>query len=88
LRLDTKPPLGTDATSGTAGIVQTKKARMAAAVQWCWNIAAAAPNKRVRPPGAGDLGKRLQTARLGDAPADRAVTFKQNGNCLPRGYFY
>jgi hypothetical protein len=49
---------------GTAGIVEAKKALMAAAVQWHWNVATAPPVKKVRWPSAGDLGKRLQTARL------------------------
>jgi hypothetical protein len=50
--------------SATANIVETKPARLAAAVQWQWNIATAPPEKKARPPGAGDVGKRLQTARL------------------------
>jgi hypothetical protein len=49
---------------GTAGIVESKKARLAAAVQWQWNVATAPPEKKVRRPSAGDLGKRLTTARL------------------------
>ena len=32
---------------GTAGIVESKKARLAAAVQWHWNIATAKPETKV-----------------------------------------
>jgi hypothetical protein len=49
---------------GQGGIVEAKAARMAAAVQWHWNMATALPEKKVRWPSAGDLGKRLRTARL------------------------
>jgi hypothetical protein len=49
---------------GTAGIVEAKEARLAAAVQWHWNLATAPPEKKVRRPSAGDLGRRLSTVRL------------------------
>ena len=49
---------------GTAGIVEAKAARIAQTVQHHWKIATAAPIKKVRWPSAGNLGKRLQTARL------------------------
>jgi hypothetical protein len=49
---------------GQAGIVEAKKARLAAAVQWQWNVVTATPQAKPRRPSAGDLGKRLQTARL------------------------
>jgi hypothetical protein len=49
---------------GTAGTVEAKAARIAQAVQYHWNVATAKPEKKVRWPSAGDLGKRLQTARL------------------------
>ena len=49
---------------GTAGIVEAKAAQLAAAVQFHWDVATAPPEKKVRWPSAGDLGKRLQTARL------------------------
>jgi hypothetical protein len=49
---------------GTAGIVEAKATLMAQAVQQQWNIATAAPEEKVRWPSAGDLGKRLQSARL------------------------
>jgi hypothetical protein len=49
---------------GTAGIVDAKAARLAQAVQYHWIVATAPPAKQVRWPSAGDLGKRLQTARL------------------------
>lgn len=49
---------------GTAGIVEAKAALMMQAVQHHWNIATAPPEDKVRRPSAGDLGKRLQTARL------------------------
>jgi len=45
---------------GQAGIVEAKAARMAAAVRWH-----GAAEKKVRWLGARDLGKRLQTERLG-----------------------
>jgi hypothetical protein len=48
---------------GQAGIIEAKAARMAQAVQHQWNIVTAAPEEKVRWPSAGDLGKRLQTAR-------------------------
>jgi len=49
---------------GTANIVEAKKALAAAAVQFHFNAATAPPEQKVRPPSAGDAGKRLQTARL------------------------
>jgi hypothetical protein len=49
--------------AGTAGVVEAKKARMAQAVRQSWNIVTATPAQKVRPT-AGNLGKRLQTARL------------------------
>jgi hypothetical protein len=49
---------------GTAGIIEAKAALMAQAVQHQWNIVTAAPEEKVRRPSAGDLGKRLETARL------------------------
>ena len=48
---------------GTAGIVEAKKALMAAAVQHQWNVYTATPQATQRRAGAGDLG-RLQTVRL------------------------
>jgi hypothetical protein len=45
-------------------MAEAKAAVMAQAVQHQWNITAAAPEKKVRWPSAGDPGKRLQTARL------------------------
>jgi hypothetical protein len=50
--------------AGTAGIVESKKARMDRAVRQAWNIVTATPAKIQRKPSAGNLGKRLQTARL------------------------
>jgi hypothetical protein len=47
-----------------AGWIEAKKARLATAVQHQFNIVTAAPQAKVRRPSAGDLGKRLQTARL------------------------
>ncbi len=49
---------------GTPDIVAIKKARIDAAVPMHWNAATAPPEKKIRWPGAGDLGRRLQTARL------------------------
>jgi hypothetical protein len=49
---------------GIGGQIEAKKARIDAAVKWHWNLATAPPEKIVRRPSAGDLGKRLQTARL------------------------
>jgi hypothetical protein len=49
---------------GTAGIVEAKKARMDRAVRQAWNAVTATPGQKVRKPSAGNLGKRLQTARL------------------------
>jgi hypothetical protein len=49
---------------GTAGIVEAKAARIAQAVCQSWQIVTAKPKKKVRWPSAGDLGRRLQTARL------------------------
>jgi len=49
---------------GPAGIVEAKAARIAQAVQYHWNVATAPPTKKVGWPSAGDLGKRLRTARL------------------------
>ena len=53
---------------GTAGIVEAKAALMAQAVERQFNIVTAsptaAPDLLVRKPSAGDLGRRLQTARL------------------------
>jgi hypothetical protein len=46
------------------GTVEAKAARIAQAVQHHWNIATAPPTKKIRRPSAGDIGKRLQTARL------------------------
>jgi hypothetical protein len=48
---------------GAAGIIEAKKA-LAAAVQFHFNAATAPPDQKVRRPSAGDLGKRLTTARL------------------------
>jgi hypothetical protein len=50
---------------GTAGIVERKKAQLATAVEWHWNMATDPLDKQIRPPSAGDLGTRLQTERLG-----------------------
>jgi hypothetical protein len=47
---------------GQAGLAQARKARMAAAIRWQWNVATAPPEKKIRWPSAGDLGKRLTTA--------------------------
>jgi hypothetical protein len=47
--------------AGTAGI--SKKAQMADAVRQAWNTVMALQAQKVRP-SAGNLGKRLQTARL------------------------
>jgi Asp/Glu/hydantoin racemase len=49
---------------GVAGIVEAKAALMAQAVAHQFNIVTAAPEQKVRQPSAGDIGKRLQTARL------------------------
>jgi hypothetical protein len=49
---------------GTANIAEGNAAQMAAAIQWSFNTVTAPPIKPVRWPSAGDLGKRLQTARL------------------------
>jgi hypothetical protein len=49
---------------GTDGIVEAKAALMMQAVQHQWNIVTAAPEEKVRWPSAGDLGRRLQTAKL------------------------
>jgi hypothetical protein len=49
---------------GSDGIVEAKTALMMQAVQDQFNILTAAPEQKVRQPSAGDLGKRLQTARL------------------------
>jgi hypothetical protein len=49
---------------GKAGIIEARKARFAAAVAHQFNVITAPPKKKIRRPGAGDLGKRLQTARL------------------------
>ena len=38
---------------------------MAAAIHWQSNVATAPPDRKVRWRSAGDLGKRLQAARLG-----------------------
>ena len=50
--------------AGIGGQIEAKKARIDAAVRWHSNIATAPPEKKVRRPSAGNLGKRLQTARL------------------------
>jgi hypothetical protein len=62
---------------GIGGQIEAKKARMAAAVAHSWNVVAAPPAKpqamplwkqpdeaKPRRASLGDLGKRLQTARL------------------------
>jgi hypothetical protein len=49
---------------GQAGIVEAKKPRIAQAVQMSWNAVASQPTNKPRRRSAGDLGKRLQTARL------------------------
>jgi hypothetical protein len=49
---------------GRGGIIEARKARLAAAVQWQWNVVTAPPEKKIRPPSAGDLVRRPQTARL------------------------
>jgi hypothetical protein len=49
---------------GTAGIVEARKAQMAATVQWLWNEAMAVREQKIRRQSTGDLGKRLQSARL------------------------
>ena len=50
---------------GPAGTVEAKAARIAQAIQHHWNVVTATPQaKPPRRPSAGDLGKRLQTARL------------------------
>ena len=64
---------------GTAGIVEGKKAALAAAVRHQWNVVTATPEApqamplwkrpdeaktQPRRASAGDLGKRLQTLRL------------------------
>jgi hypothetical protein len=49
---------------GQAGIIEANKARLAAAVQQQFNVVTASPQNKPRRTSAGDLGKRLQTARL------------------------
>jgi hypothetical protein len=49
---------------GVGGQIEAKKARIDAAVKWQRNLATASPEKKVRRPSAGNLGKRLTTARL------------------------
>jgi hypothetical protein len=52
---------------GQANIIETKAALMSPAVAHQFSVitgAPAAPNDKVRKPSAGDIGKRLQTARL------------------------
>jgi hypothetical protein len=49
---------------GIGGQIEAKKARIDAAVKWQWNLATAVPEKKVRRPSAGDLGKRLPTVKL------------------------
>jgi hypothetical protein len=49
---------------GIGGQIEANKARLDAAVRWQWNVATAPPEKTIRWPSAGDLGGRLQTARL------------------------
>jgi len=49
---------------GQTNIVETKAAMLAQAVAHQFNIVTAAPEEKVRWPSAGDLGKRLETARL------------------------
>jgi hypothetical protein len=49
---------------GVAGTVEAKATAMARAVQQQFDIVTAAPEQKVRRPSAGDLGKRLTTARL------------------------
>jgi hypothetical protein len=50
---------------GTAGIVEAKAARVAQAVQWHWNVATAPPERKVRWPSAGDLGKPIADSEVG-----------------------
>jgi hypothetical protein len=49
---------------GVGGQIEAKKARIDAAVKFHWNLATATPEKKVRRPSAGDLGKRLETTPL------------------------
>jgi hypothetical protein len=49
---------------GVGGQIEARKARIDAAVKFHWNLATVKPEKKVRRPSAGDLGKRLTTARL------------------------
>lgn len=60
---------------GTAGQAKERADRLSAAVRWHLNLAMAPPEQKARPPSAGDLGKRLQTARLAlmSRPNNRAV---------------
>src|ERR1700722_1017294 len=48
----------------SAGVVEAKKSQVDRAVSQSWNFVTAAPAKIQRKPSAGNLGKRLQTARL------------------------
>lgn len=49
---------------GQAGIIEAKATLMAQAVAHQLNIVTATPEEKVHQPSAGDIGKRLQTARL------------------------
>jgi hypothetical protein len=49
---------------GVGGQIEARKARIDAAVKFHWNLATAAPEKKVRRPSAGDSGKRLRTTPL------------------------
>jgi hypothetical protein len=53
-------PSATIKIPGQAGIIEARKALLAQAVQVSWNAVKAEPRRQ----SAGDLGKRLQTARL------------------------
>jgi hypothetical protein len=49
---------------GTAGVIEARQAQLAQVVAEQFNIVTAAPQAKPRRASAGDLGKRLTTARL------------------------
>jgi hypothetical protein len=49
---------------GTAGVIEARKAQLAATVAHHFALVTATPQEKPRRPSAGDAGKRLATARL------------------------